>query len=131
MELRCFLSGKLFCWFHRDESIFMILVAGKTMLSKEEILRFLSQNFRLLKENYGVKHIGVFGSYSRNKQTADSDIDILVEFEPSAITFDHYMDLKIFLEDHFHKPVDLVILDDIKPALKPYILEDVQYAEGA
>jgi uncharacterized protein len=62
------------------------------MLSKEEILRFLSQNFRLLKENYGVKRIGVFGSYSRKEQTADSDIDILVEFEPSAVTFDHYMD---------------------------------------
>jgi len=47
------------------------------------------------------------------------------------MTFDNYMELKFNLEDHFQKPVDLVILDDIKPALKTSILRSAKYAERA
>jgi predicted nucleotidyltransferase len=54
-----------------------------------------------------------------------------VEFMDDAMTFDDYMDLKFNLEDHFQKPVDLDILDDIKPALKPSILRSANYAERA
>jgi uncharacterized protein len=78
-----------------------------------------------------LKRIGLFGSYSRGEQKDSSDIDVLVEFTDNAMTFDNYMDLKFNLEDRFQKSIDLVILDDIKPALKPYILEGVKYAERA
>ncbi|AEV18388.1 DNA polymerase beta domain protein region [Geobacillus thermoleovorans CCB_US3_UF5] len=54
-----------------------------------------------------------------------------MEFMDNAVTFDHYMELKLSLEDHFQKPVDLVIVDDIKPGLKPTILRSVKYAEGS
>lgn len=47
------------------------------------------------------------------------------------MTFDNYMDLKFNLEDLFQKPVDLVILDDTKPALKHSIIRSAKYAEGA
>lgn len=101
------------------------------MLSQQEILYELSKNLNLWKEKYGVKRIGLFGSYSREEQKDTSDIDVLVEFDPSKLTFDNYMELKIILEDRFQKPIDLVIIDDIKPALKPVILRSVKYAEGA
>ncbi|WJQ07986.1 nucleotidyltransferase domain-containing protein [Geobacillus stearothermophilus] len=65
------------------------------------------------------------------EQRESSDIDVLVEFMDNAVTFDHYMELKLSLEDHFQKPVDLVIVDDIKPGLKPTILRSVKYAEGS
>ncbi|MBE3570382.1 MAG: nucleotidyltransferase family protein [Bacillales bacterium] len=83
------------------------------------------------KQKYGVKRIGLFGSYSRGEQKDSSDIDVLVEFTDDAMTFDNYMNLKFNLEDRFQKSIDLVILDDIKPALKPYILESVKYVERA
>lgn len=95
------------------------------------ILQKLSEQLSMYQKNYGVKKIGVFGSYSRCEQKDQSDIDILVEFKENAITFDRYMDLKLHLQDTFDKPVDLVILEDIKPTLKPYILGSVKYAEGA
>lgn len=76
----------------------------------------------------GVKKIGLFGSYIRNEQKVGSDIDILVEFEKEKKTFDNYMDLKFFLEDLFKYKVDLVVVEAIKPDLKPYILESVKYA---
>ncbi|MDZ5472347.1 nucleotidyltransferase family protein [Bacillus sp. 31A1R] len=101
------------------------------MLSQHEILEYLSKNLQMWKSKYGVKRIALFGSYTREEQTQSSDIDLLIEFEEDAMTFDNYMDLKFTLEDIFQKRVDLVILDDIKPALKPIILRSAKYAEGA
>ncbi|RAK14032.1 hypothetical protein B0I26_1374 [Anoxybacillus vitaminiphilus] len=101
------------------------------LLSQQEILNEMSRNLDIWKGKYGVKRIGLFGSYSRGEQKESSDIDVLVEFMDHAMTFDNYMDLKFNLEDHFQKPVDLVILDDIKPALKPSILRSAKYAERA
>ena len=101
------------------------------MLSQQEILEVFSKNLKIWKEKYGVKQIGLFGSYSREEQKESSDIDVIVEFNDTDLSFDNYMDLKFSLEDHFQKSVDLVILDDIKPALKSNILGEAIYAEGA
>jgi predicted nucleotidyltransferase len=43
-------------------------------------------------------------------------------------TFDHYMDLKFYLEELFQKPVDLVLADTLKPRIKPYVEREVVYA---
>jgi len=99
------------------------------MLSYEMILKRIEENRQPIK-NYGVKKIGLFGSYVRDEQQHKSDIDILVEFEKGKKTFDNYMDLKFFLEDLFSLKVDLVIEETVKPRLKPYILESVKYAAG-
>jgi len=84
-----------------------------------------------LKEKYGVKRIGFFGSLARNEQKETSDIDVLVEFEKGAKTFDNYMDLKFFLEEVFGRKVDLVISDALKPQIRERVLEEVMYAEGS
>jgi len=81
-----------------------------------------------LKEKYGVKRIGFFGSFVRSEQKETSDIDILVEFEKGAKTFDNYMNLKFFLEEVFGRKVDLVIIDALKPDIKDRILKEVKYA---
>ncbi|MFB4472748.1 nucleotidyltransferase family protein [Virgibacillus sp. SK37] len=99
------------------------------MFSTVEILSELSKNLNIWREKYGVKRIGLFGSYSRDEQNESSDIDLVVEFNDKDLSFDNYMDLKINLEDLFHKPIDLVILNDIKPALKSNILSTIAYAE--
>jgi hypothetical protein len=79
-----------------------------------------------LVEKYTVKRIGVFGSFTRGDEKAESDVDILVELaEP---TFDHYMDLKFRLEEVLQRPVDLVLADRIKERLKPIIEREVVYA---
>jgi hypothetical protein len=53
---------------------------GFTMLSHETILKQIEENKKPIKR-YGVKEIGLFGSYVRDEQKTKSDIDILVEFE--------------------------------------------------
>jgi hypothetical protein len=99
------------------------------MLTKEEILRKIEENEEEIKR-YGVKRVGLFGSYIRNEQKEKSDVDILVEFEEGKKTFDNYMNLAFFLEDLFNCKVDLVIAESIKPLLKPYILSEVEYAKN-
>ena len=97
------------------------------MLNSEDAIRKIEKNMEKIKR-YGVKRIGIFGSYIRNEQREDSDIYILMEFEKGKKTFDNYMGLKFFLEDLFQCKVDLVIAGAIKPDLKPYILGSVKYA---
>ena len=88
----------------------------------------LKRNEELIKQKYGVKRIGIFGSFSRGEEKEGSDIDILVEFEKGRKTFDNYMDLKFFLVDLFHRKVDLVTVEALKPQLKDSILKEVSYA---
>ena len=98
------------------------------MFTRESILEQLNQRSEELKQNFSVRSIGLFGSLARNEADRESDVDILVDFvEP---TFDHYMDLKFYLERLFGRPVDLVITDTVKPRLKPVIEREVIYAKG-
>jgi hypothetical protein len=96
------------------------------MNKKEDILSFLRQHREEIRKKFSVKRIGLFGSVFHEAEDASSDVDILVEFEQP--TFDHYMELKFFLEDSFGRPVDLVLADSLKPRLKPIISQEVTYA---
>jgi uncharacterized protein len=97
-----------------------------TMLNNETILKTLSENLSEV-QKYNVDQIGLFGSYIRDEQSNDSDIDILVNFKTGKKSFDTYMDLKFYLEDLFKQKIDLVIADALKPDLKNNILESVKY----
>lgn len=78
-------------------------------------------------KKYGVRKIGLFGSFAKKKQRNGSDLDFLVVLENP--TFDNYMELKFTLEKMFHKKVDLVIEENLKPALR-YVKEEALYAKG-
>lgn len=99
---------------------------NQTILSKELIKQKLVDNRKTLRK-YGVKRIGLFGSYVRETATAASDIDFLVELE--RLTFRDYMGLALFLEDLFKKNVDLVTPTSIKLGFKPYIEKEIEYIE--
>ncbi len=98
------------------------------MFTQEGILEQLNQKAEELKQNFSVRSIGLFGSLVRNEADSESDVDILVDFVQP--TFDHYMDLKFYLESLFGRSVDLVIADALKPYLKPGIEREVIYAKG-
>ena len=98
------------------------------MDTHEDILNKLSQHAGKLKKSFSVNRIGLFGSYVHGLADENSDIDILVELtEPN---FDHYMDLKFYLEKLFSRSIDLVLADTIKPRLQPVIKREVIYAQG-
>ncbi len=101
--------------------------ASQARFTKEEILETLNKERETLQQ-FGVKRIGLFGSYLTGNATEKSDLDFVVEFTRKS--FDGYMDLKEFLEDRFNCPVDLVIADAVKPALRQEIVEKATYASG-
>ena len=91
-------------------------------------LALLRKHEPVVKKRFGVKRIGIFGSYARGAERPDSDVDVLVVFNKQEETFDNYMDCKFYLEDLFGRKVDLVIEDTIKSKLKEPILNEVIYA---
>jgi len=96
------------------------------MLTRSHILKTLRNQKPVLQERFAVRRIGLFGSFARGDATPESDIDTLVEL--TSPTFDHYMGLKFYLEELFQTPVDVILVDSIKPRLKPYIEAEVVYA---
>lgn len=78
----------------------------KNNLSHEEILRLLKDEKVLLKNEYGVVNIGLFGSFAKGTQRVDSDIDFLVEFEEPR--FDWIAGLQIYLEKRFDRKIEIV-----------------------
>ena len=79
----------------------------------------------------GVSRIGLFGSFAREEQRRDSDIDMLVEFAPERKTFDNFMALSFFLEDLFGRRVELVTSESLSPYIGPHILKEVEYVSLA
>lgn len=74
-------------------------------------------------EKYPVARAGVFGSYARGAQRADSDLDVLVEFEQEVGLFE-YIELEMALAEALHLDVDLVDYEAIKPLIKKQVLKD-------
>jgi predicted nucleotidyltransferase len=85
-----------------------------------DIEKILKVHKPVLQEKYKVKEIGVFGSYVRNEQSEQSDIDILVQL--NELIGWEFLDLKEFLESILNVKVDLVTINDLKPQINDIIL---------
>ncbi|MBI4386627.1 MAG: nucleotidyltransferase family protein [Elusimicrobia bacterium] len=96
-------------------------------MSREKILESIQKNRKEIRR-FGVRRLGLFGSFARGRPARSSDIDFVVEFEKKS--FDSYMELKDYLEHLFHRPVDLVLTDAIKPRLRSEILSHSVYVQG-
>ena len=92
--------------------------------SLDEIKEIIEKHKEELKEKYGVKEIGIFGSFVRGEAKEDSDVDILVEFE-KPIGFFKFLELEEYLSNLIGKKVDLVSKKALKPHIGKYILEEV------
>jgi uncharacterized protein len=75
---------------------------------------------------YHIKSLGVFGSYIRNEQTTESDLDVLVEFDDlSQLSLFSIVSMEHTLSDMLGVKVDLVLCDGLKPVIGSYILDEV------
>ena len=90
-----------------------------------DILTVLRRERARLFAKYGLKSMAVFGSATRDDFRPDSDVDIMVEFEPDA-DFD-YFDLAFDLEGIVRRKVDLVMRTAVKPHYMAFIEKDLKY----
>ncbi|MBU2054683.1 nucleotidyltransferase family protein [Patescibacteria group bacterium] len=93
----------------------------------QEIRQTLEKNSEYIKKTFFVKEFGVFGSYVKDEQKPESDVDILVAFESGHKDFFNYMRLKYCLEELIGKKVDLVIKEAVKSRLRDKIFSEVVY----
>ncbi len=97
------------------------------MLTKTEILNTLQEKKETFSQ-FGVKEIGLFGSYSTNTQNEKSDIDILIDFFPEKETFDNLMAVSDILENLFKNyRVEIVTKNGLSKYIGPHILKETEY----
>ncbi len=95
-------------------------------MGKQEIVDIIRSSKPELASRYGVKQVGLFGSYVRGAQRKRSDIDILVSFSRDIDLFE-FVELRAFLQERLHGKVDLVMSSALKPAIGKRILAEVEY----
>lgn len=98
----------------------------KDLKDVDRIRRILARHKGELRERFGVKDIGVFGSYVKGEQRKGSDVDVLVEFEEPVGLFE-FIALEDCLSDLLGVKVDLVSRKALKPRIGERILKEVVY----
>lgn len=97
------------------------------MLNKQIIKdKLINQKERL--KSFGIRQIGLFGSYVRNEQNSESDIDLLIDFIPEEETFDNFMSVSDLMEKIFKGyKVELVTKNGLSKYIGSYILKETEY----
>ena len=98
-----------------------------TPRTRQQILRILREHKSELREKYGVIQLGVFGSYSTDQATPDSDADIAVELRADAKRLHNFLELERYLTRLLDVPVDLGTEQTIHPAMKDAVQREMIY----
>jgi predicted nucleotidyltransferase len=98
-------------------------------MNKSFIINELRNSKKELEERFSISRIGLFGSYSRNDQTAKSDIDIIYELvEGKRLGLKEVYDLEVFFKDKFNiERIDLVNSKYINPIIESEMIKSVIY----
>ncbi|MFQ5577934.1 MAG: nucleotidyltransferase family protein [Anaerolineae bacterium] len=94
------------------------------MSTKEQIITTLRENYPYLAAEYGVKRIGLFGSYAGGAPHQESDVDLVVEFDsPPGFKF---IELVEYLESLLGQKVDILTPAGIRGIRLPYVAQRIQ-----
>lgn len=96
-------------------------VQNKTLL-----LSALAVNRDKIK-SFGVLKLGVFGSFITNNVKSNSDVDLLVEFDPAKKNYDNFIELSFYLEELLGRKVELVTPQALSKYIGPHILKQAEY----
>ena len=100
-------------------------------MNREQIISNLCQASKEL-FGYGVIEIGLFGSYVRNENNKDSDIDLLIDFAKGEETFDNFLAATELLENLFEGyKVEVGTKKGLSLCIGPHVLKEVEYAKVA
>ncbi len=97
------------------------------MTTRAIILKTLKAS-KLKLSKFGIRNVGLFGSYLRNEQSSESDIDLLIDFEPEKENFDNFMAAYDLFEKIFkNEKIEVVTKNGLSPYIGPKILNEVEY----
>ena len=95
-------------------------------MGKKELINIIKNYKPEMETRFGVKRLGLFGSYVKGQQRKKSDVDILVSFSRDIDLFD-FVDLRNYIENRLQLKVDLVMESALKTAIGKRILAEVEY----
>ncbi|MCD6213413.1 MAG: nucleotidyltransferase family protein [Candidatus Desulfofervidus sp.] len=101
-------------------------MTAKKIKTKENVLELIRSNQDKIR-SYGVRKLGLFGSFVRGEHKPESDIDLLVEFQQDKKSFDNFIQLAFFLEEILERRVELITIDALSPYIGPHIIKEVEY----
>lgn len=96
------------------------------MKTFEEVKQRLTQIKPRLQQAYRVTELGIFGSYARQEQTEESDVDILIDYDQAPTLF-RLVELREDLSQALEMKVDLVTKNGLKPRMRDRVLSEVVY----
>jgi predicted nucleotidyltransferase len=91
--------------------------SGGGMKTYEEVREIINGHRKELEEKYKAKTVAIFGSYARNEQTEDSDVDFLVELEPGRTLLD-LGGIQFDLEELLGRPVGVATPKSLKSRIR-------------
>jgi len=95
------------------------------MLTREDVLAVLQNNKRRFAEKYGVTKLGLFGSFARNEETEESDVDVCVEMPPDFFSVES---IREELETSLRRSVDIVRLrENLRDLFKERLRQETVY----
>lgn len=95
------------------------------LLNRNTVVALLNRELPIIKERFGVKKIGLFGSHARDEAGSGSDIDLLVTFEDGKERFRPYMQCIYYLESVLGKPVEMISDHSLDPKIRPFVEKEV------
>ncbi len=97
-------------------------------MDKEQISNILREKQQYFSDTFGIKFLGIFGSYSRDEAQKKSDIDIVYKLQENRkLSLFSYLKAIKELETIFQNKIDLIRDETIKPKMKTYIEKDLIY----
>lgn len=97
-------------------------------MSLQSITKILLDQKEQLRR-FGLTRIGIFGSTARGEEQITSDIDLLLDFDPTQKTYKNFFASTTLLETLFNRPVDVVTPQALSPYIKPHIEKDITYVQ--
>ena len=94
--------------------------------TKSELITRLIQNSGRIQQ-YGVKQLGIFGSFVRDEAKVNSDVDFFIDFYQKKKTFDNFMDLAFYLEELTGRKIELLTPQSLNQFIGKYIVKEVEY----
>ena len=92
-------------------------------MKKSEVIRILNGQRKELQERFNISSLSLFGSVARDEASADSDVDLLVEFSKPVGLF-QFIELQQRLEELLDCKVDLGTTRSLKPRIKDQVLQE-------
>ena len=96
---------------------------------KELIERILINQDKI--RNFGVRKLGIFGSFVRDEAREDSDIDFFLEFDLEYKTLKNFVGLASFLKDILGRKSEIVTPQSLNKFIGKYIIQEVEYVPFA